>query len=60
MQLFISGASGFVGGTAAVLRAAQEAEVSRFVHMATEAAIVHGQYINGASRRRARRGLLYP
>lgn len=39
---------GNVLGTAAVLRAAQEAGVSRFVHMGTEAGIVHGQHINGA------------
>lgn len=39
---------GNVLGTAAVLRAAQEAGVSRFIHMGTEAGIVHGQHINGA------------
>jgi nucleoside-diphosphate-sugar epimerase len=39
---------GNVLGTVAVLRAAQEAGVSRFVHMGTEAGIVHGQHINGA------------
>ncbi|MEH6569265.1 MAG: NAD-dependent epimerase/dehydratase family protein [Halioglobus sp.] len=39
---------GNVLGTTAVLRAAQEAGVSRFIHMGTEAGIVHGQHLNGA------------
>ena len=39
---------GNVLGTQAVLRAAQEAGVPRFIHMGTEAGIVHGQHINGA------------
>jgi nucleoside-diphosphate-sugar epimerase len=39
---------GNVLGTDAMLRAAQEASVSRFIHMGTEAAIVHGQHIDGA------------
>ena len=39
---------GNVLGTQAVLRAAEKAGVSRFIHMGTEAGIVHGQHINGA------------
>ena len=39
---------GNVLGTLAVLRAAEKAGVSRFIHMGTEAGIVHGQHINGA------------
>lgn len=39
---------GNVLGTGAVLAAAQSAGVKRFIHIGTEAAIVHGQHINGA------------
>lgn len=39
---------GNVLGTQTVLRAAGEAGVSRFIHMGTEAGIVHGQHIVGA------------
>ena len=39
---------GNVVGTRRVLEAAQNAGVSRFIHIGTEAAIVHGQHINGA------------
>lgn len=39
---------GNVLGTSAALRAAEEAGVSRFIHMGTEAGIVHGQHLNGA------------
>jgi nucleoside-diphosphate-sugar epimerase len=39
---------GNVLGTIAVLRAAEKAGVSRFLHLGTEAGIVHGQHINGA------------
>jgi nucleoside-diphosphate-sugar epimerase len=37
-----------VMGTRRVLEAAKSAGVSRFIHIGTEAAIVHGQHINGA------------
>ena len=39
---------GNVLGTRAVLRAAEKAGVSRFIHIGTEAGIVHGQHIHGA------------
>ncbi len=35
-------------GTRRLLEAAREAGVARFIHIGTEAAIVHGQHINGA------------
>ncbi len=37
-----------VGGTARMLEAAAAAGVRRFIHIGTEAAIVHGQHIDGA------------
>ena len=39
---------GNVVGTENVLRAARQAGTKRFIHMGTEAGIVHGQHINGA------------
>jgi nucleoside-diphosphate-sugar epimerase len=39
---------GNVLGTRAVLDAAREAGVRRFIHIGTEAAIVHGQHVDGA------------
>lgn len=39
---------GYVLGTQAVLDAARGAGVKRFIHIGTEAAIVHGQHIHGA------------
>lgn len=40
---------GNVLGTQAAPGAAREAGVSRFIHMGTEAGIVHGQHITGAT-----------